>query len=229
MAQSVTTPVGIAAGTPKVATTSIAIPYHTGTTASVSYDTLSGNQPKTNCNFCAIWQGSMIPWGQDPKPPATTIPGNSPDGTVVLEDLEITSLEYIIGYGVGPRQEDICASAVIAAQRLMGPPSSVTMRLNHIGSNSLSVHFQTLAGYRPQAAGNWIGLWRGFASPYSAGKPEARACVKTDSSEGDLGLNNVPMIRDTDYTLVYFMDASTTTAAVILNFSTTDPNGGASP
>lgn len=202
-------------------TCSVAIPYYDADTVTVAYTGLPGNQPETYKNFVAIWEASMIPWNIPPLAKCS-VEQNAESGTIVIGGLTITKNSYIVGYGVGPDITDICCSAIISAGGLRVPSMQVIISLEYIGSSSLSIHYQTLAGYLPQQYNNWIGLWKGYASPYNAPAPVASIAVNNNSNEGTVGMNNVPLGINSNYTLIYFMGKELTTAAAILNFNTSD-------
>jgi hypothetical protein len=145
---------------------------------------------------------------------------NAEQGTLVISGLTVTRSSYIVGYSVGPDITDICCSSLISTGGLLGAPSVVSISLENLGSTSLSIHYQTLSGYLPQQYGNWIGLWKGYVSPYNASTPVATVMLNSNSSEGTVGMNNVPLGINSNYTLIYFMGKDLSTAAAILNFNT---------
>jgi hypothetical protein len=209
----------IAVGTPQEFNCGISIDNFTGDTVAVSYQGLPASQPKTFGCFVAIWQASMIPWNEPPLK-QVTIDDNGEQGSYVLDGLTIGRNSYIVGFGTGPDITDICASSMLKAGGLLAAPTYVSIGLDYIGSNALAIHYQTLAGYLPQQSNNWIGLWPGYASPYTAGKPAAQIPVSSNNSEGVVAMNNVALGINSNYTLIYFMGGSKTTAAAMLNFST---------
>jgi hypothetical protein len=204
---------------PTLAQVTLKVDGATGTTIDVEYESLPGNLPTTNKNFVAVWNGTIVGWGQPPMR-QMGIPGDFVAGSLVVDGVRISELAYTVGYGVGPAITDICASAILGAGSQTGPTDSVSLSLNRVGTTSVSVHYTTLDGYLPATNGNWIALWTGRVSPYSAPPPLARAPVPLDMSAGDVGMNGVVMTRDTTYTLAYFMGADAATAAAILTFST---------
>ncbi|HEY6327914.1 MAG TPA: hypothetical protein VI756_01160 [Blastocatellia bacterium] len=214
--------IAVALGTPILEVVSVQVKNFTGDTVSIGYQTLPGNQPQTYQNFVAIWQSSVIPWTAPPLKPPTPLKSNSQSGSLVLDGLTITRSTYVIGYGVGQDISNICASAVLNAGGLMSPPSSVQIGINFVGTDAVSVNYQTLSGYRPKTYKNWVGLWKGYASPYTGGPPMGRADIPTDSSEGSVGINDVPMAINSNYTVIYFVGAEQTQAAAILSFNTAD-------
>jgi hypothetical protein len=211
--------------TPTLDTCSVSIPYADADTVTASYVGLPGNQPLTYKNFVAIWEASMIPWAVSPLA-KMFIEQNAEQGTIVINGLTITRNSYIVGYGVGPDITNICCSSVISAGGLLGAPTQVSISLEYLGTNSLSIHYQTLAGYLPQQYNNWIGLWKGYASPYNPGTPVSTVMLNNNSSEGSIGMNNVSLGINSNYTLIYFMGKDLSTAAAILNFNTSTPATG---
>ncbi len=215
-------PLSIALGTPDLQSCRIKIESYTGDTLSVAYRGLPGNQSFTYGNFVAVWESTVIPWS---TPPLATQPisSNSPSGTAEIGGLTITKNSYIVGYAVGPETAATCASAILNVGGLTAAPSSVEIGLNNVGTHSISVSYRALSGYLPQANGNWVGLWRGHVSPYNAPEtPLAEVAIPTNSTEGNLPINGVPIAIKSTYTLIYFIGKSRTEAAAILTFDTAD-------
>ncbi|OMP75666.1 hypothetical protein BW716_29070 [[Flexibacter] sp. ATCC 35208] len=200
-------------------TCSVTIPYFDGDTVTVNYKGLPGNQPETYKNFVAIWEASIIPWTVPPLA-QLSIEQNYEQGTLTIGGLTITRSAYIVGYGVGPDISNICCSSIISAGGYLAAPTQVAISLNYLGINSLSIHYQTLAGYQPMQYNNWIGLWKGYASPYNADAPIATVNINSNANEGTIGMNNVPLGINSNYTLIYFMGKENSMAAAILNFNT---------
>jgi hypothetical protein len=213
------TPLTVVSATPYGFTVAVAGP--TASSVSVSYEGLPANTPKTNNNFVAIWAASMIPWTKAPMKQQPVDLDNE-DGALTLTGISIGATTYVVGYGVGPDVTSICASAVFSLAALAaGPPSSVSIGVASITTESLAVRYRTLAGYLPQKYGNWIGLWPGYASPYNPSEPLAKALIGSSASEGTALFNNLSISADSDYTLIYFMGLDDyNTAAAMLYFST---------
>ncbi len=216
-------PLAIALGAAKLNTCKIEITGYTGQSITVAFSGLPANQPSTYKNFIAIWEASVIPWTVTPLR-TIEIGVNTEDGTLTIDNLTITYNSYIVGYGVGSGVGNICASAILNAGGTKAPLSYVNIGIANLGQTSLSVHYQTLSGYLPKENGNWIGLWEGYVSPYNL-PPDAliKKEVNSYANQGVIGLNNLSLGRDTEYTLIYFMGADNTTAAAILTFNTSDP------
>ncbi|SHN33702.1 hypothetical protein [Chitinophaga sp. CF418] len=200
---------------------SITVTYVDGETVVAAYSGLPGNQPATYKNFVAIWENSVIPWTAQPLA-MVPIAQNSQQGSVTFNGLTITRAAYIVGYAVGPEISNICCSSLIAAGGLLAAPTQVSISLNYVGADMLSIHYQTLAGYLPQQYNNWIGLWKGYASPYNADTPLATVIINSNASEGTANMPNIQLEVNTNYTLIYFMGKERTMAAAILNFNTAD-------
>lgn len=212
------TPAAPQAG-PVLTPTVVSVGGVTPATVSVNYQTLPGNQPSTYSNFVAIWQSTMIPWGAPPLK-RQAIPTDGQSGSTTLTGLAVQEKPYIVGYGVGPDITAICASAVVYVGGQAGPSQSVTMGLASIAPDSLVVHYQTLDGYLPLTAKNWVGLWQGTASPYYSGKPMAQGAPDQDVSDGYIALNGLSLPFGTTFTLVYFTGPAQTAAAATLTFTT---------
>lgn len=207
---------------PLLTQTTLSVTGYTSSTVSVKYETLPANQPRTYQNFVAIWQSTQIPWGQAPLQ-SEAIPQDGQSGSLVLSGLAVQTKSYIVGYGVGAAMTTIAASAVVYVGGQTAPNASgacVALGLASVGTDSLVVHYQTLAGYRPLTYKNWLGLWQGEASPYSSGRPQAIGKPDQDVSEGDIALNGLSLPFDTTFTLAYFTGPDQTEAAALLTFST---------
>ena len=196
---------------------SIAILDVAGDQVTVQYGGLSGNQPATFANFVGIWQGSIIPFGSVPlaRAPITL---DQETGSVVV-DVTITASSYTAAYSLGDVPTNLCAAQRIDAAGQLGPPDAVTIALNNIGPTSLSLTYETLPGYRPSSAGNWVGLWKGEIDPYDPGAAVATVPIKSDANADNVAIVT-PIAIKTTYTLVYFVGPSHNTAAATLTFST---------
>ena len=206
-------------GTANLNTCSVTVNNVTGDTVSIGYNTLPANQPNTYNNFIAIWESTIIPWEVTPLK-KTTIPSNAQNGSVVLDGLTITSSSYIIGYGVSDDLNSIVCSAIMSAGGLSSAPTAVSIGLNAVGTTSISIHYQTLVGYQPKKNKNWLGIWEGYYSPYYSSKPVGKVKIDSNASQGSIGINDITLSTNTEYTLVYFMGKENTTAAAILYFNT---------
>lgn len=179
----------------------------------VSYTGLVGNAPNTYGNYIALWQGpNSIPWNKDPDK-KFVIPGNSPDGSTVFADLNVTTLSYVIGYAVGPeiagtgqKQGNICASAYIAAYGKGSPdPQNKTSSLavSYIGSTSIAVKYELPDGATPMSNGAWIALWQASQPSYS-NTPLASNNIQADSHKSGGFLNDINLQRGVTYTVGLF-------------------------
>lgn len=187
----------------------------------VSYETLPGNTPKSNSNFLAIWESTIVPW---PVPPLSTqkVVGDSQDGSVTFSNLSVQSKPYIIGYAVGPDITDICATATIfvGGQTSGANQFSTSIGLAGLTDDSIVLQYNCCPGYQPQPAKNWVGLWQGQASPYFSGEPLYQTPVTSTSSQGTVVMNGLTLSFGTQYTIVYFVGPNVTDAAAILTFTT---------
>ncbi|MGS2763402.1 hypothetical protein [Sinomicrobium sp. M5D2P9] len=208
-------------GTTNLDIVTVTVDNFTADTISLRYSGLPGNLPHKYGNFVAIWNQTIIPWGQDPIQ-KQDISGNAQTGTIVMTDLVVTASSYTIGYACGPDYTDIAASTILSAGGLRGAPTSISIGLNAVGSNSVSINYRTLVGYRPKTYKNWIGIWKGYYSPFNSTNPLGFTEISSDSSEGNVAINNIVVGINSVYTLVYFTGKEETTAAAILTFNTGD-------
>ncbi|MEA2421549.1 MAG: hypothetical protein QOF55_648 [Thermoleophilaceae bacterium] len=181
------------------------------------YHGIPGNQPKLYANHLAIWEGTVVPWTA-PAIGQVAIDTNNTAGSAVIRELSIGDDSYTVGYGVGEAASDICAAVTFDADQNTVAARAVELSINLVEPNSIAVHYRTLAGYRPAKAANWIGLWRGEASPYDAPDPVARHDITEDVNENDVSLDGLTLVPGANYTLVHFMSALPTSAAALITF-----------
>jgi hypothetical protein len=204
---------------PSVSQVSITLAGFSSTTITVAYVTLPANNPKSNGNFVAVWESTILPW---PQPPLATaaVTGTGQQGAVVLTGLSVQQKAYIVGYAVGPNISDICATATLFVGGQQGNTFSASIGLSAITSDTLVVHYQMPSGYQPATNNNWVGLWPGTVSPYYTPPPQAVQPVTSYSDEGDVAMSNLGLTISTPYTLIYFMGKTQNEAAAIVNFTT---------
>ncbi len=212
-------PLRALASAPVLSQVSISIPSITPATVMVSFTSLPGNTPKTNQNFVAIWESTIIPWPIKPLA-VQQVPLDQEQGSVVMSGLSVQSKPYIIGYGVGPLITDICASAIVYVGGQPGGGFSSSIGIESLTADAIVVHYVLCSAYQPLASGNWIGIWQGSASPFFSGPPLVKALITGNSNEGYVAMNGLNLAFGTQYTLVYFVGPALTNAAAILNFST---------
>src|SRR5258705_10590813 len=138
--------IAVALSSPQLQVCGVSVKNFTADTVFVGYQGLPGNQPYTYKNFVAIWESTVIPWVAPPIQ-RMTIPQDTQSGPVVIDGLTIPSSSYIIGYGVGPAISTICASAQLNAGGLRAAPTAIQIGINYVGTNSVSLNYQTLLGY----------------------------------------------------------------------------------
>src|SRR5262245_41661594 len=92
------------ASAPSLQVTTAAILNATGSTISVNYSTLTGNQPKNNKNCVGVWQAQTVPFGLPPEvDPPQLLSFNNPVGSEGLGGLSLgPDLTYVIGLSLGP-------------------------------------------------------------------------------------------------------------------------------
>lgn len=179
----------------------------TGTSISLEFNTLPGNQPNAYGNMVAIWQNqNQIPWNQTPLN-TQAIPNNSQAGSVVFNGLNLTINSYIVGYAVGPKVANICSTVFVPASSSSSTGDSgfqTNISISSLGSTSLAVNYTTPTGYTPKTNKNWLGIWLSNAASYTT-QPEWATPVSDDSSQGVAVFNSIGLRRGTTYTVAYFM------------------------
>ncbi|HEV7881027.1 hypothetical protein [Bradyrhizobium sp.] len=206
-------------GGPVLSQIGITVPYIGPDAVSVQYTTLPGNRPKTNSNFLAIWESTIVPWTVPPMAMQKII-GDTEQGSVSFSDLSIQNKAYIIGYAAGPDITDICATATVFVGGQPAQYFSTSIGIASVLSDTIVLSYSCCLGYQPQPSNNWVGLWKGAASPYYSGSPQYKTDVTSSSAQGTVVMNGLTLAFGTPYTLAYFMGPNVTDAAAILTFTT---------
>jgi hypothetical protein len=204
---------------PALSQVTISIPAYSPNAIVVAYQTLPANTPQKNKNYVAVWESTMIPWTEAPIATAT-IPSDSQMGSVPITNLAVQQRAYIVGYAVGPKINDMCASATLFVGGQTGPTESCSIGLTYVSDDTLLIQYQTLDGYQPQTQNNWLGLYAGVISPYYATPTLATLDIPSNTSQGNVSMSNLGLSIQSPYTLVYYMGATNAEAAAILTFRT---------
>ncbi|ATV43840.1 hypothetical protein V6M93_07990 [Pectobacterium brasiliense] len=179
---------------------------------SVDYSGPNANQPSTYGNILYIWQsGDAIPWSTDALD-SDSLVGNSPSGSQSFDELDVTTLSYIIGYGVGPlnttggwsKYNNVVASVFVPA--IGGGDFEVqksTVGVSKLGSTSLVAQIDMLSGFNPAGSNTWVGIWEGVAASYNQ-KPKWRSPATSGNASSTVSFNNILLTRGTTYTLGLF-------------------------
>jgi hypothetical protein len=175
-----------------------------GTQIQYTYDTMPGNQPVTYGNTVFLWQTSSqsIPTGVSPTSTASVSP-NQPNGSSAFS-ASVGVLSYLLGYATGPSVRNVCATVFIPVSGA-NVNQSPSISSAGYGPTSITYNYSVPGGTQPQADGDWVGIWQGqgvgvlYAVP-----PLAFAQVPQNFSSGQGFINNVTLLRNTQYTLGYF-------------------------
>ncbi len=180
------------------------------TSIELSYSTIDGNKPGEYGNYLAIWQSkSSIPWSKSPDTVQAVSDSVQSSGTISFDNVELTDESYVVGYSVVPQagsDNNFCALALVPekSSQAQMQVQSLTIDLESISSNTARINYQALAGYTPAAHNNWIGIWKGNPELYSA-PPKYAQKVELDEDCGLVTFNGIKMLRDSTYTVGYFM------------------------
>jgi hypothetical protein len=179
----------------------------TGTQITFDYDSMPANQPSTYANTVFIWQtaSQSIPINTQPKA-SWSVPTNQPNGSNVFTGLAVTSESYLLGYAVGPKVANICATVFVPVLGQGNPISqSPNATVINVGPTSLSFSYTMPQGSQPLGDGDWAGLWEGQGESvlYSV-PPKWFTQIGLSSYTGNWAFNNVTILRSTPYTLGYF-------------------------
>lgn len=216
----------VALGSAHLDQTTIGVMSYGGDYVSASYWSLPANQPKTYGNTVSLWNSSVVPWGVPPLQQAQ-LSSNQQNGTETLTDITVSATTYVLGYATGPALSTVCASVILDAGGLATGGDSVNIGVASVGTTSLTIRYHVLYGYLPQTYGNWVGLWKGYVSPYNCPAPLGTALVP-DVTDGTVTIRDVAIGIQTTYTVGYFManpdqNRNNSTAAALLTFDTTSP------
>ncbi len=177
--------------------------------AVVQYTTLPGNMPNTNGNHIYVWQttANAVPWGNTPDGD-TPVASNSATSTQ-LAKFGFQQKGYIIGYGVAPTPNAVCATIYMPANEQTNPKAweyaNLELDVVYVGTNLIQMQYTGLAGYTPQTNKNWVGLWLGGQVPWS-GDPIKRINVTPDyPPSGYLYMDGIDLYIGLQYVVGYFM------------------------
>ena len=207
--------------------TSLTITAVSGDRIDFSYRTMPGNRPSTYGNVVYIWQaGNQIPWGT-PSLNKFPIQTDTQSGSGSFGGLDVTNLDYVLGYAVGSDPNLISTTAYVPVS---GNSSyqyfQTNLSINNIGPNSLSVNYNTPTGYQPLANKNWAGVWEGETASYS-NAPKWQVAASQNASSATVGFNNIALRRGWTYTVAWFMGGWDPSTPRLLNLaaSVTFKNG----
>jgi len=178
----------------------------------VSYKCLHGANPKELGYFMAIWQGTQIDDLSKAKQ-VQVIKTIDRDGDTTFEGLSLSSVDYIVGFGVNSEDgHSICATLAVPAKAEQGEELESTwstLDVTKVGSNNLSAAFVTPTYNLAKSNDNWIALFEG---PLTANMYKGKNVIKTakvtiDQDQGITAMNEIipGLKRYTTYTLVYGM------------------------
>jgi hypothetical protein len=175
-----------------------------GTQIQFTYDTMPGNQPVTYGNTVFMWQttSSSIPTGVAPINTFSVTP-NQPNGSSTFP-AQVGLVSYLLGYATGPNVKNVCATVFIPVSGANDNQSPSVSNAGY-GPTSVTYNYSVPGGTQPQSDGDWVGIWegQGVAVLYAV-PPKAFAQVPQNSSSGQGFINNVQLLRNTQYTLGYF-------------------------
>lgn len=196
------------------ATTTINVNHVAADLIAINYSTILGNQPNSYGNYVALWQANSIPWNTTPLM-TQKIDTNTQSGSMIFTGLSVTTLDYIIGYAVGPtlagsnqqQHGNICSTAYIPAQKSPGnntyPTTTPSLRIVFVDSNSVSVDYTLPANITPQSNGAWACIWRGGEASY-ADPALASINISGNAAQGSLAFNRISIGRGLTYTVGLF-------------------------
>ncbi|MEN3754053.1 hypothetical protein ABC733_19550 [Mangrovibacter sp. SLW1] len=198
-------------------TTELMINLVAGNLVNFSYQTLSGNQPNTYSNQVYLWEVSddSIPWSR-PAQSSTPVLLNIPVGDQNMENVQITTNAYILGYSLAPATSasvwsdysNVVACAYIppwteGTENRQVTQSTCVIEPRYVGSTSLVCYFTFLPGFQATLSKSWIGIWPGRSASYTV-PPKWFSPLIDATDSGYAGINNLALAVGEQYTLGLF-------------------------
>lgn len=198
-------------------TTTLVVNLVTGSLLNFGYQTLSGNQPNAYANQVYLWEVSTdtIPWSR-PAQTGAPVLLNIPAGDQNIENVDISTNAYILGYSLAPAGQSPAwsdySNVVACAYIPPGPggienrqitQSACSIEPVYVGTTSLACFFTFLPGFQALLSKSWIGIWQGSSASYTLA-PKWRAPVTVEADSGYAGINGVAFATGEKYTLGLF-------------------------
>jgi hypothetical protein len=182
------------------------------------YIGLPGNLAKTYRNNVALWESPQ----PNPaiKPKGFGYPyDDSPSGDIVVP-CGLSSTDYCLTYQSGAALSTMAAMATVPVGSGTAPVyTGVTMEVVAITTSTVTILYNTLPNYNPQASNNWIGIWTGTGIPYAGLPPLAKAEIQNPYQKYfvEISLQFQPFLAP--YLAVYFTGPESTDIAAALSFN----------
>ena len=176
-------------------TTTISAQQVGSTYVSVTYKTLSGNQPQAFGNVISVWNGTNIGWDNRPSAIVTVpITQDTPDGDMVISLGSEPSggPPYMVAYGTSKSGTTYCAAQIGGVEQPF-EPITTKISLRWLGTDSLLAEFSTPPQNDPRANCNWIGLWEGQSFSYNGINRIAKVPVDTNTATGSQDMNGLKL------------------------------------
>jgi hypothetical protein len=178
------------------------------------YDTLPGNQPKTNKNTVYLWQTK----GEDVLVKITpfrsqSISRNEPNASTNFTGLSLSKEPYLMAYAVDDNVKAIVATLLIEGVgdgrfSVSFPTDNLSFSVTQIGPASLSYRLCVPRGMNPKDDNDWIGLWEGSTVSelyYKRPRCFSPVPIHTNKGNGVFALLEGQNIENgIEYTLGYF-------------------------
>jgi len=177
----------------------------------VSYQSFPENQPNLYGNYLCVWENcDSIPPNEEPIKTQSII-GNDPMGSLVLDNLNTNSNDYLIGYSVGPplsrgqKYGNVC-STVYVQKLSIGNQIDFQSKLTLISldAHTVVVNYELPLNTTPEANGAWCGIWARKQPSYNI-LPEASRAISTNNSSGSIVMDGLNIRAGMFYTVAFFM------------------------
>ena len=198
-----------------------------GTELFINYTGLEGSNPKEMGYTLYLWQGIQAE-NQSEAKASQPILNTDQDGSVVFQNLQISSRDYVVGIATSNASNLFSVATVahipnnaVPYDTINSKPSAI--QVIYYGSNSLVAQFDTPLFNTPDKNENWVGLFRG---KFNANLFKGVGLVKwipvstITTNSGDVAINNIPggLAFDSYYTLVYGIGFPDTNSSHNKNF-----------
>jgi hypothetical protein len=190
-----------------VRTTGITGRIVAGDLIAINYERLLTVQP--NVNWVALWQGSQIHYNEEPLR-KMSITNLQQGGSFNFDSLSLSSLKYIVGFGLGDSISGATSTLFFAKGETVGIPFATSITLREQSANSLVYDFETPLGNLPSDNGNWVGVWKGKTIDINSSNLLKRAPVNKNVCSGTGSINGLNLEIQTWYTVTYATGPSDT-------------------
>lgn len=181
-----------------------------------NYKTLSSSKPLQDQHWVAIWQGSQIHYDQPPLR-RVNLSNSGTQGNFVLDSLNLTNLQYILGYGVGPNISNAAATIHFPEGIFAGTSRASSIKIQSFKNGQLIFLYDTPLGNAPHQNGHWVGLVKG-RNPFGAAALLSSAPIMSNIASDTVSLQNINLKKKTWYSVFYCTGPDRNETSAIFRF-----------